>query len=318
MHQTKHVFLYHIAAVGSVQAALHKKQLQLHELKTRLASYSSKIDAHQKAARVKDDILETTVKQLDKEKLESDSLKLKLDEAVREKSSVKERLEILNGEKVHLERNRDKLQEDLVAVTKEKSILNENHARLAQELKNIKSENERLESTNRSLTKENKERINLISQLEMVGSSLREQLLSTKEELRLTEQKLDTLKTATSLETSKEVLNVDIDQEERLFVAKKREEQLEINIATLEKNQLTLKSNCNRLESNVKKLNDEKIKLNLEMNEHKTSAQSLRDQLVSIGKSTIYFKILPLYGNWLKLKRIYVSQVKSVKITCWV
>ena len=152
----------------------------------------------------------------------------------------------------------------------------------------------------------------------MVGSSLREQLLSTKEELRLTEQKLDTLKTATSLETSKEVLNVDIDQEERLFVAKKREEQLEINIATLEKNQLTLKSNCSKLESNVKKLNDEKIKLNLEMNEHKTSAQSLRDQLVSTGKSKIHFKILPLDGKRLKLRRIYVSQVKYITISCCV
>merc|ERR1712129_465727 len=131
-------------AVGSVQAALHKRQLQLHELKTRIASYSAKIDAHQKAARAKDDLIEATLKQLEKEKLEVDSMKLKLDEAIREKSSVKERLDSLANEKIYSERKIDKLQEDLLFVEKEKSIMNESKGRASQELKTIKDENDRL------------------------------------------------------------------------------------------------------------------------------------------------------------------------------
>ena len=63
-------------AVGLVQASLHKRTLQLHDLKTRLASYSAKIDAHQKAARAKDDLLDATTKQLDKEKSEELERKL--------------------------------------------------------------------------------------------------------------------------------------------------------------------------------------------------------------------------------------------------
>ena len=77
----------------------------MHELKTRLASNSSKIEVHQRAAQIKDELLQTTVKQLDKEKLESDSLKLKLDEAVREKSSVKKRSSNQKMSKVKVVRN---------------------------------------------------------------------------------------------------------------------------------------------------------------------------------------------------------------------
>jgi chromosome segregation ATPase len=221
-----------------------KRQLQLHELKTRIASYSAKIDAHQRAARAKDDLLEASLKQLEKEKLEVDSMKLKLDEAIREKSSVKERLESLANEKIYSERKFDKLQEDLVFVEKEKSILNESKSRANQELKTIKAENDRLESTNKHLSKENKERINLISQLETVGSSLREQLIITKEELKIVTQKFDNYKAAASEPIKAEAggnSKVEFDLDERLLASKKREDQLETNIITLEKNQVTLK-----------------------------------------------------------------------------
>ena len=54
----------------------------------------------------------------------------KLDEAIREKSSVKERLESLTNEKIYSERKLDKLQEDLAFVEKEKSIMNETNVRI--------------------------------------------------------------------------------------------------------------------------------------------------------------------------------------------
>ena len=67
-------------------------------------------------------------------------MKLKLDEAIREKSSVKERFDSLANEKIYSERKIDKLQEDLAFVEKEKSILNESKGRASQELKTIKGQ----------------------------------------------------------------------------------------------------------------------------------------------------------------------------------
>ena len=112
-------------------------------------------------------------------------------------------------------------------------------------MKTVKEENDRLESTNRHLNKENKERINLISQLETVGSSLREQLLITKEELKIVTQKFDNYKSAASepikAEAGASNLKAEFELDERLLASKKREDQLENNIITLEKNQAALK-----------------------------------------------------------------------------
>ena len=94
------------------------------------------------------------------------------------------------------------------------------------------------------VSKENKERINLISQLETVGSSLREQLIITKEELKIVTQKFENYKAA-ALEPIKAEeganLKAEYELDEQLLASKKREDQLETNIITLEKNQVTLK-----------------------------------------------------------------------------
>ena len=267
--------------VASVQAALHKKQLQVHDLKNRLISHNTKIEANQKSLKSKDELLQNTLKELDKEKLQADSLKIKLDEAIREKNSVQDRIEVYSTEKSKIERQRDQLQEDLAGIMKEKSILNEAHSRIMQELKTARNDISRLETNNQTLNKDNKEKINLICQLESVGSSLREDLLNSKEELKRITGKFDIYKTEKSKELH-EMSSANLDSsdlDERLILAKRREEDLENTVNNLEKAQNTLKNNNQRLENSVKKLNDEKLKLNIEINESKTYSQSLKDQV---------------------------------------
>ena len=63
-----------------------------------------------KSLRKKDDLLESVEQKLEKERLESDSLKISLDEVRREKLNVQERLEMLHVEKAAAERSRANLQ----------------------------------------------------------------------------------------------------------------------------------------------------------------------------------------------------------------
>ncbi len=63
-----------------------------------------------KSLRSKDDLLESVEQKLEKERLESDSLKISLDEVRREKLNVQERLEMLHVEKAAAERSRANLQ----------------------------------------------------------------------------------------------------------------------------------------------------------------------------------------------------------------
>ena len=63
-----------------------------------------------KSLRTKDDLLESVEQKLEKERLESDSLKISLDEVRREKLNVQERLEMLHVEKAAAERSRANLQ----------------------------------------------------------------------------------------------------------------------------------------------------------------------------------------------------------------
>lgn len=268
--------------VASVQATLHKKQLQVHELRSRVANYAGKMKDLQKAARSKDDFLDNIVHELEKEKSESDGLKIKLEEATRQLVSLKERVEVSNADNSSMQRSREKIQTDLTSIIKEKSILEETHNRIVQELKTARSDVERLESTNKILTKESKERLNLISQLENVASSLREELILTKEELKKTNasyQKSETTKT--------EVVYVDSDAEERFISIKKREEELEAAVAQLEKAQSVLKANNTRLDETVKKLTEERLKLTLEVNELKTNCSSIKDQVAAQDRKLV-------------------------------
>ena len=80
--------------------------------------------------------------------------------------------------------------------------------------------------------------------MESVGSSLREQLIITKEELKIVTQKFDNYKAAASEPIKAEAganSKAEFELDERLLASKKREDQLETNIITLEKNQVTLK-----------------------------------------------------------------------------
>jgi chromosome segregation ATPase len=259
--------------VASVQAALHRKQLQVHELKSRLTLTTAKVKDHQKTGQAKEDLLASTLQQLEREKNQVDAVKLRLEEATRQKVALKERLEASKADYASLEQSKDQLQKEVLSLVQEKSVLNETHQRVLHQLQTCRLQVERLEASNHSLSKEAKERLNLISQLEKVGSSLRDQLSSTQSDLSSAKLRLE------KLELRPAVISDEADHgedQEKYAYFKQREDDL---TSQLEKSQLSLKSQSLKAEEVVKKLTDERLKLNLELNEEKSAAQGLKDQL---------------------------------------
>ena len=92
--------------VASVQAALHRKQLQVHELKSRLTLTTAKVKDHQKTGQAKEDLLASTLQQLEREKNQVDAVKLRLEEATRQKVALKERLDASKADYASLEQSR--------------------------------------------------------------------------------------------------------------------------------------------------------------------------------------------------------------------
>ena len=112
--------------------------------------------------------------------------------------------------------------------------------------------------------------------------SLREELTTAKDELQLVQRKFESMiheKQQQQQNTQIEITNSE--ENLKLKEAQKREYDLEINVIKLEKAHTNLKTNCQRLETTIQKLNEDKLKLNLEVNEHKTTVQTLKDQLVN-------------------------------------
>ena len=264
-------------ALASVQAALHKKKFQVYELKSKLSSYGTKLSEFQKATNAKDDLLRKYQKELDKEKEAVDMLKIQVQDTKNEHKILQEKYDRLHVEKEKCQRSKHEVQEDILVLSKEKSILTETHQRIMTELKTTKCEVERLAQVNKSLTKENKERLNLISQLEQVGSCQRQELIKTKDEIN---QLQANLKSNRRSENPHRIIPADND----VITANKstREKDLEETIEQLEKFQKELKVSCQRLENSVQVMTEEKLQLNLQITEQKTSLLKSTDQLDSV------------------------------------
>ena len=81
------------STLTSVQAAFHKKQAQVHDLKTRLYNYSAKMIEYQKTNNAKDDLLKRIQDQLDFEKNQVDSMKIKMEDVISEKKLLQDKFE---------------------------------------------------------------------------------------------------------------------------------------------------------------------------------------------------------------------------------
>ncbi len=281
------------STMAAVQSALHRRQLQVHELRTRLSNNTAKLVEVKKAYAAKEEIADATERKLEQVRSESDSLKIKLDELSREKLKAQERNETLFSEKVAIENAKDHLEDELKALAKERVYLEDNHNRTLRDLEAAKSESDRLAKSNDDLSKNVKEKANRVSQLEKSVGDLQGKLKTNEQNCEFIKKEIETLKSRHENELDILRLKAGDSQgnnEELYQRMRQQEAHSKETISRLEKANANLVSGSQRSEENLSKLEEEKLKLTLDLADQKSSMQVLKDQIVASERNLTTLK----------------------------
>ncbi|XP_059085482.1 rootletin-like isoform X2 [Tigriopus californicus] len=271
------------STLTAVQAALNRRQLQIHDYRTKLTQTKHVNDQLSKEVKIKNEILESVEHKLDQERLSSDSMKIRLDEISREKMSLNERVELLLVEKTSLERSQTNLKDELESVSKEKDVITDAFSKTMKDLKASEIEIEHLSERTRSQGKDLKEKQTLIGQLEKVGSQLRDELLATKEELAKVKDQLTALDQEKS-ETDNAAANFESkisSTQTEMERFHKEEKRLKSHIRKLEEIQKNSQEQLKSLEDQMETLEEGKIQSKVDIADLKGTIETLKEEILA-------------------------------------
>jgi chromosome segregation ATPase len=156
------------STLAAVQAALHRRQLQVNELRANLALAEEAKEQLSNQWKLRSDELESVAKKLDSAKAETTSARAKLGETAREKSGLQEQLDAMQSECSATSRSVAHLEEEMRALTEEKKTLSEALVRSDREVQSSRERMEVAERKCKRLEKEVAEKMALIGKLESV------------------------------------------------------------------------------------------------------------------------------------------------------
>ena len=272
------------AALTAVQTALGKRQIQVHSLKTKLATSVDKIDQLSKTIVLKRSQVESIEKRLEKEKKAADSLKIKLEEEARDKIFLKEKVDILNQEKQGLERFKDELLAELNLVRNEKNETEKAAAIKEQQLQLLANEKKRLENGNEKLSRDGKERESILNQLEKAGSNLRKEVLDLSAEVEKLTKELNSTRNENRKLNEKIGKRDEIDRRtisnSELEIVRKKEITLRETVEKLKSSNEDLILKSQSLSERLEKIESEELmNLKLEATEARDQAKEAREKL---------------------------------------
>ena len=119
----------------------------------------------------------------EKEKREADNLRIQLDQQTREKLALIDKLKSAQGEVDRLEKDKGALSREIDELIKDKEETKAKSTSLDANLRTVTKDKARVEKSVDKLAQENKEKLELIGQLEKVGSSLRDELMESRDSL---------------------------------------------------------------------------------------------------------------------------------------
>jgi len=183
------------STLSAVQAALNRRQLQVHQLRGKLEAAERSASELEKQARAKGQTAEALQTRLARERGQAEELKRRLAEASRESTAAEERARTLLAERAPSERARDALRDEVESLSAENSLLKEALDRTSKASESARGERERVERKSADLKREMEERRTLVGKLERVGSQLRRELIEAKEKLESAQGELATMKT---------------------------------------------------------------------------------------------------------------------------
>ena len=110
-------------------------------------------------------------------------MRIQLDQQTREKLALIDKLKSAQGEVDRLEKDKGALSREIDELIKDKEETKAKSTSLDANLRTVTKDKARVEKSVDKLAQENKEKLELIGQLEKVGSSLRDELMESRDSL---------------------------------------------------------------------------------------------------------------------------------------
>ena len=272
------------STLAAVQAALNRRQLQVHELRSKLASAEETADRLTAELQAKDGELEVAGKKLDSFLTETDAVRLQLDESKREATALREKLDSCQSEQMASAQSAKNLQQEVRSLVEEKKSMSELLVRNDREVQNCKSRVEASEKAFKKMEREMREKNTLIGKLESVGSALREELLQTQDELEqarrdlemVRREKTDTVDSANVLEARTAT------KEAEVYRLRTEEKRLREALARADASKDRAAKMCLEYEDSLAEAGEEKVALKVELAEKEGSIDGLRQEVASL------------------------------------
>ncbi|PZC78917.1 hypothetical protein B5X24_HaOG217007 [Helicoverpa armigera] len=271
------------STISAVQAALHKYQIQIHELQVKLQNSREQLATcrkHGEAAEINVASLESKVQDL-QGKL--DQANADVHQMLQEKESMQKTVEALRSDKNNLERNRVEINAMVESLTSDYEKLQKINSRLEKTIEALESEKRNLNDEVDHLHREASSREAVLRAEEERSSRLRSELVSTREELNKTalardlldQQKIEGDSILSQMEKHRSDLEIEL---ERTLMERSDLQDL---VEKLEAAVRNLESDKKKLHEDVKHLEDEKSNLSSQSSEQQGDLNSLRKELLA-------------------------------------
>ena len=272
------------STLAAVQAALNRRQLQVHEMRSRLASAEETADRLTGELKAKDGELKAAGKKLDSFLTETAAVRLQLDESKRETTALREKLDSSQSEQLSSVRSAKNLQQEIRSLGEEKKSMSEALVRTDREMQNCKSRVEATEKVFKKMEREMREKNTLIGKLESVGSALREELLQTQDHLEqarrdlelMRRDKTDTVDSANVLEARTATKEVEV------YRLRTEEKRLKETLARADASRDRAAKMCLEYEDSLAEAGEEKVALKVELAEKDGSIDGLKQDVAAL------------------------------------
>ena len=272
------------STLAAVQAALNRRQLQVHELRARLASAEEAADRLAGELKARDGEIEVAGKKLDSFLTETAAVRLQLDESKREATALREKLDSSQSEQLCSVRSAQNLQQEIRSLAEEKRSMSEALVRTDREMQQCKSRMDSAEKTLKKAERDMREKNTLIGKLESVGSALREELLQTqydleqaRRELEITRrEKTDTVDSANAMEARS------VTKEAEVYRLRTEEKRLKEALARADASKDRAAKMCLEYEDSLAEAEEEKVALKVELADRDGSIDGLKQEVATL------------------------------------
>lgn len=271
------------STISAVQAALHKYQIQIHELQVKLQNSREQLTTCRKHGEAADAAVASLERKVQELQGKLDQANADLHQILQEKESMQKTLESLRIDKNNLERNRVEINAMVESLTSDYEKLQKVNCRLEKTIEALETEKRNLNGEVDQLHREATSREAVLRAEEERSSRLRSELVSTREELNKTalardlleQQKLEGDSILSQLEKHRSDLEIEL---ERTLMERGDLQDL---VEKLEAAVRNLEGDKKKLLDDVKHLEDEKSSLSNQSSEQLGDLNSLRKELLA-------------------------------------